>query len=184
MLFRLDKYTTRQLQGSVYKRQRKFHIHHSIQPQHNKFNPKSTNTLGFQPAAWKSPKSSSGMSCELSVSWVSDILDCKFSETGDLSSECSSRLKLDGESTGEFGAVTEGESGANGGGGGLRQIIGSFPVPLSSREILFKPCSKNLDRTLPPPFCQQDQWTDKEDLPRRSCHSKIYVHRHERTNIF
>lgn len=172
MLFTSDKYTTRQPWFSI-KRQKENFIYTipSTQPQSN-FNLKRTNTPGFQFATWKSPKSSSGISCKLSLSWVGNSFDSVSSETDDLSSECSSRLRLDGESAGELEEDTEGESGASGGGGGLRQTTGSFPFPFSSREILFKPCSKNLDRMLPPPFCQQDQWKHiKMTDQGTSCHS-------------
>lgn len=70
-------------------------------------------------------------------------LDCS------LFPEVSSRLKFDGESEGDFTAAT-GESGAGGGGGGLIAMADTFWFPFSSRDRLFIPCSKNLDRPL---FC-------------------------------
>jgi hypothetical protein len=72
---------------------------------------------------------------------------------GDFSVEFPSRVIFGGKFDGEICTLVAGEGGAGGGGGGLILSKGSFPSLFPSNDRLFRPCSKNLDFTLPLGFC-------------------------------
>lgn len=80
------------------------------------------------------------------VSFYLQVLSASFdsasTEHDDLFLEFSSRLNVDGNCDGGLAAVTEGESGADGGSGGLRQITGSFPFAFLSVRYYSNPAQK------------------------------------------
>jgi hypothetical protein len=113
------------------------------------------------PAAWKSPKSSSTVSCST------------FSAAAGCSGESSALagivlVVLVGSAAGTWGGnsalkgeVTTpsvGETGEGGGGGSLRDTGASLEFDFSSNESLFRPCSKNADFVLVPvSFCPEQK---------------------------
>lgn len=105
-----------------------------------------------QPAAWKSPKSSSAISSEL---WFFFSFEsgcgCSFLESS-LSSKFA--LKVEFGDLGLLGEVV-GEKVDGGGGGGLIESKGSLLGSLVSViERLFTPCSMDFGFILPPGFWQ------------------------------
>ena len=89
-----------------------------------------------QPAAWKSPKSSSGASsAPISLaSWSSFFSTSSRFVSRSCCSDDLWRLRLDGD----FGVVAAGESGPGGGGGGMIGGMVSIDLPLSSNERLLR----------------------------------------------
>lgn len=104
----------------------------------------------FHPAAWKSPKSSSTLSWSF-FSVGDDIsLDGEFTTGWKLASSVAGAR---GELVGDLWTGLLGETGVDGGGGGLKENLASFVFALSCRERLFRPCSKNADLASLSFFC-------------------------------
>lgn len=116
----------------------------------------------YHPAAWKSPKSSSTVSCSSIFSAAAGSSGAGSPLEGRalvLLTGSAGGCSWGGNSALKGEAATPesvGETGEGGGGGSLRETGASLALVFSLTESLFRPCSKNVDFVLVPvSFCAE-----------------------------